>query len=147
MEEEVQDRVQVEVEREEQGVRVTHGKEQARNRERTDDQPLTMDMDDHEYGVMRTNTFLGQCGVTRHSACALCRRKMTCEVYLCTVGWRCLAKTPCCVAEKITLEHMRMPDAFEEPLQTHLPDIPQNPENMKAPMHDTLEKPEAAALL
>ena len=32
-------------------------KNKARNRERTDDhQPLTMD--DHEYGVMRTNTFL-----------------------------------------------------------------------------------------
>ena len=28
-------------------------------------------MDHHEYGVMRTNTFLSQCGVTHHSACAL----------------------------------------------------------------------------
>ena len=59
MEEEVQDRVQVEVGREEQGEGETHGKEQGeeqREREQTINQPLTMD--DHEYGVMRTNTFL-----------------------------------------------------------------------------------------
>ena len=57
MEEEVQDRVQVEVGREEQSEGETHGKEQGEEqRERTDDQPLIMD--DHEYVVMRTNTFL-----------------------------------------------------------------------------------------
>ena len=45
MEEEVQDRAQVEVGREEQGEGETHGKEQSEEqRERTDDQPLTMDI-------------------------------------------------------------------------------------------------------
>ena len=56
MEEEVQDRVLVEVGREKQGEIETHGEEQSeeqRERERTDAQPLTMD--DHEYGVMRTH--------------------------------------------------------------------------------------------
>ena len=32
-------------------------------------------MDDHEYGVMRTNTFLSQVVSVHHSVCALCRRK------------------------------------------------------------------------
>ena len=62
MEEEVQDRVQVEVGREEQGVGETHGKEQSEEqREQTINQPLIKG--DHVYGVMRTNTFLNQCGV------------------------------------------------------------------------------------
>ena len=52
MEQEVQDRVPVEVGREEQGVGETHGKEQGEEqREQTINQPLIMD--DHEYGVMR----------------------------------------------------------------------------------------------
>ena len=59
MEEEVQDRVQVEVGREEQGVGETHGKEQGeeqRDKEQTLNQPHNIG--DHEYNVMRTNTFL-----------------------------------------------------------------------------------------
>ena len=86
MEGEVQDRVQVEVGREEQGEGETHREEQGeeQRREQTINQPLIMD--DLEKGLMRTNTFLSQCGVTHHSACALRRRKMTCEVYLCTVS-------------------------------------------------------------
>ena len=59
MEEEVQDRIQVEVEREEQGEGETHGKEQ-REEQRENRRSI---MDDHEFGVMRTNTFLNQCGV------------------------------------------------------------------------------------
>ena len=43
MEEEVRDRVQVEVGREEQGEGETPGKDKARNREATNNQPLTMD--------------------------------------------------------------------------------------------------------
>ena len=56
MEEEVQDRVQVEVGREEQGVE--QGKEQGKEQreEQTINQPLIMN--DHGDGVMRTNTFL-----------------------------------------------------------------------------------------
>ena len=78
MEEDVQDRVQVEVGREVRGVRDTHGMEQGEKhrKNKTINQPLTLD--DHEYGVMRTNTFLIQCGVTHQSVCALCRTKMTC---------------------------------------------------------------------
>ena len=81
MEEEVQDRVQVEVGREEQGIGETHGKEQSEEQrdKRTNAQLLIMD--DHGYGVMRTNMI---CGVTHHSVYALCRRKMTCEVFLST---------------------------------------------------------------
>ena len=84
MEEEVQDRVQEEVGREEQGEGETHGKEQCEeqrvNRRSINHSSwMTMNM-----GVMRTNTFLSQRGGTHHSACALRKRKMTCEVYLCT---------------------------------------------------------------
>ena len=71
MEEEVQDRVQVEVGREEQWVGETHGKEQGEEkREQTINQPLIMD--DHECGVTRTNTFLSHCDVThnQHVHCA-----------------------------------------------------------------------------
>ena len=32
-------------------------------------------MDDHEYSVMRTNTFLSHDVSVHHSVCALCRRK------------------------------------------------------------------------
>ena len=66
MEEEVQDRVHVEVGREEQGEGETHGKEQARNQ--TINQPLIID--DHEFGVTRTDTFLS------HVVCftSLCMR-------------------------------------------------------------------------
>ena len=54
MEEDVHDRVLVEVGREKQGEGETHGREQSEEqRERTDAQPLTMD--DDEYGVMRTH--------------------------------------------------------------------------------------------
>ena len=58
MEEGVQDRVQVEVGREGQGEGETHGKEEGeeQRREQTINQPLIMD--DHGYGVMRTNTIL-----------------------------------------------------------------------------------------
>ena len=62
------------------------GTKRGTEREQTLNQPVTMD--DHEYGVMRTNTFLSQCGATHHSVCALCSRKMTCEVFLCTRQWR-----------------------------------------------------------
>ena len=64
MEEEVQVRVQVEVEREEQG--------KARNRESN---TQTHDMDDHEYEVMRTNTFLSHDVSVHHEVCALCKSK------------------------------------------------------------------------
>ena len=58
MEDEVQDRIQVELGREELGVGETHGKEQSEEQsQRTNAQPHNMD--DHEYEVMRTNTFLG----------------------------------------------------------------------------------------
>ena len=59
MEEEVQDRVQVEVGREEQGVGETRkGTKRGTEREQTINQLLIMD--DHECGVMRTNTFLSR---------------------------------------------------------------------------------------
>ena len=81
MEEKVQDRVQVEVGREEQGTGETHGQEQGEEqRERTNAQS-TAYMDDHESEVMLTNTFLSHVSV-HHSVCALCRRKMKCEVFL-----------------------------------------------------------------
>ena len=67
VEEEVQDRVQVEVGREEQGIG-------ARNRKRTDTQ-ATAHMDDHEYGVMRASTLLSHDVSVHHSVCALCKRK------------------------------------------------------------------------
>ena len=88
MEEEVQDRVQVEVGREEQGVGETHGKEQSEPH----------NMDDHECGVMCTNTFLSHDVSVRHSVCALCKRKITCEVYLSTlpVGY---SRLPSAVSE------------------------------------------------
>ena len=74
MEEVVQDRVQVEVGREEQGVGETHGKEQGEEqREHTINQPHNMD--DHEYGVMRTNTILSHDVSVHHLVCALCKRK------------------------------------------------------------------------
>ena len=74
VEEEVQDRVQVEVEREEQGIGETHGKEQGEEQsQRTNAQPHNMD--DHEYEVMRTNTFLSHDVSVHHSVCALCKRK------------------------------------------------------------------------
>ena len=84
MEKEVQDRVQIEVGREEQGVRDTRkGTKRGTERELTINQPLIMD--DHGYGVMRTNTILNQCGVIHiMKTCVMYRRKMTCEVYLCT---------------------------------------------------------------
>ena len=41
-------------------------------------------MNDHEYEVMRTNTFLSHDVSVHHSVCALCRREMTCEVFLST---------------------------------------------------------------
>ena len=87
MEEEVQDRVQVEVGREEQGEGETHGKGQSEE-QRSKEQPLTVD--DHEYGVMRTNTFLNLepmwCDTSFSMRTA--QEKNTCEVYLCklTVG-------------------------------------------------------------
>ena len=81
MEEEVQDRVQVEVEREEQGIGETHGKEQGVKR--TNAQPHTW-MTMNEYGVMRTNTFMSHHVSVHHSVCALRKRKMTCEVFLST---------------------------------------------------------------
>ena len=51
MEEEVQDRVQIEVGREEQGERETHGKSQ--NEETTRNKRSTAHHGWHEYGVMR----------------------------------------------------------------------------------------------
>ena len=55
MEEEVQDRVQVEVGREEQGVGDTRkGTRRGTESQRTNAQPHNMD--DHEHEVMRTNT-------------------------------------------------------------------------------------------
>ena len=72
VEEEVQDRVQVEVGRKDQGEGETHGKEQGEEqREQTINQPLIMD--DHEYGVMRTNKFLSHDVIVHHYACALYR--------------------------------------------------------------------------
>ena len=44
------------------------------------------------------------------------------------------------------LEQMMLSDASEEPFQTDLAAIPQNPENMKAPMNETLEKSEVRKL-
>ena len=61
------------------------------------------------------------------------------------VGWRSPAQIPCCVAEKMTLEQMLMPDAFEELFQTDLPDA-QNLGNTKASLHETLEEPEVPQL-
>ena len=61
----------------------THGKEQdEEHREQTINQPHHMD--DHEYGVVRTNTFLSHDVSVHHHACALCRRTMTREVFLST---------------------------------------------------------------
>ena len=72
MEEEVQVSVQVQVARKEQGIRETHGEEQVEeHRENTQ----THDMDDHENGVIRTNTFLSHDVSVHHSVCALCKRK------------------------------------------------------------------------
>ena len=55
-------------------------------------------MNDHECGVMRTNTFLSHGVSVHHSVCALCRRKMTCEVFLSThsVGY---SRSPSAVKE------------------------------------------------
>ena len=39
-----------------------------------------------------------------------------------------------------------MPNSFEELSHTDLRDIPQDPTNMKAPVHETLEKPEVPKL-
>ena len=72
MEEEVQDRVQVEVGREEQGEGKTHGKEQSEERRGTDDQS-TAHHGCHEDGVTRACRHLSQCGVihiTKHARCA-----------------------------------------------------------------------------
>ena len=82
MEEEVQDRVQVEVGREEQGIGETHGKEQSEEQRENRHSINRTTWDDHEYGVMRTNTFLSHDVSVHHSVCALCRRKMTCEMSL-----------------------------------------------------------------
>ena len=73
MEEEVQDRAQVEVGREEQGIGETRGKEQGEEQRSNEKQSLTVD--DHEYGVMRTNTLLSHDVSVHHSVCAMCKRK------------------------------------------------------------------------
>ena len=65
MEEEVQDRVQVEVEREEQKKGETHGKEEGE--EQRENRRLI-------------NRSIMDCD-THHETRAMCRRKMTCEVY------------------------------------------------------------------
>ena len=81
MEEEVQDRVQVEVEREEQGVGETR-KGTRRGTERTNQ---THDMEDHGDDVTRSCRHLSKCGVShimKHVRFA--GEKVTCEVYLST---------------------------------------------------------------
>ena len=83
-EEEVQDRVQVEVGREEQGIGETHGQELGEEQRENRRSSKPHKMDDHEHGVMRTNTFLSHDVSVHHSVCALCRRKVSCEVYLST---------------------------------------------------------------
>ena len=78
MEKEVQLRVQVEEERR----NTRKGTRRGTEREQTLNQPHNMD--DHECGVMRTNTFLSHDVSIHHSVCALCSGKMTCEVFLST---------------------------------------------------------------
>ena len=76
MEEELQDRVQVEVGREVQGVGETHGKEQGeeqRSKEQTHNRSSWMTMDAHKH-------VLEPIWCNTSSVCALCRRKMTCGV-------------------------------------------------------------------
>ena len=69
MEEEVQVSVQVEVGREEQGIRETHGKEQGEEQRRRRDNNHSTSMDDQDYGLMRTNTFLSHDVRVHHSVC------------------------------------------------------------------------------
>ena len=85
MEEEVQDRVQVEVGREEQGEGETHGKEQCDEQEKRRENNQPLNIDGMRMGVTRACRHLSLCGVIhiiKHVRCA--REKVTCEVYLCT---------------------------------------------------------------
>ena len=83
VEEEVQVRVQVEVEREEKRTGETHGKEQGE--EQRVEERTTAPRGWHGDDMTRSCRHLSQCGVTHHSACAQCMRKVTCDVYLSTL--------------------------------------------------------------
>ena len=84
MEEELQDRVQVEKGKRSARCRrdTRKGTRRGTEKQRTNAQPLIMD--DHACGVMRTNTFLSQFGVTHHQCAHCAGEKMTCEVFLST---------------------------------------------------------------
>ena len=84
MEEKVQDRVQVEVGREEQGEEETHGKGTKRGTEKEQTINQTLIMNDLGDDMTRSCRHLSQCGVIHIIMHAhFCIRKMTCEVFLC----------------------------------------------------------------
>ena len=87
MEEVVQDRVQVEVWREEQVEGETHGKKQGEE-QRSDERKQSTAHHGWPWGWRDAlvQTLEPTWYDTHHYACALCRRKMTCEVHLCTHG-------------------------------------------------------------